>query len=74
MKSKEEIGDIKLSTDNAYQVLNICCQSFKSQDKTKLRMNNFEKSRGNWWGKKSVFSKGDNWKHFRLIEKWQKFW
>jgi len=56
MKSKQEFGDINLSTDNAYQVLNLFADHFhlyliasvKSQDKTKLRMNSFEKSRGNW--------------------------
>jgi len=30
MKSKQDFIDINLSTDNAYQVLNLFCQSFSS--------------------------------------------
>jgi len=30
MKSKQDFGDINLSTDNAYQVLNLFCRLFSS--------------------------------------------
>jgi len=30
MKSKQDFGDINLSTDNVYQVLNLFCRSFSS--------------------------------------------
>jgi len=83
MKSKQDFGDINLSTDNAYQVdlLELFCWSFSSLPD---RLHKITRHKNCAWTalknrreigeeKKSFSSKGDNWKHFYLTEKWQKF-